>query len=603
MLKDTFRFLSLLAVLFLMAPMGLAADRIAGWSPERASQPQCLGPVGVWELHDSQPDFDGSTVNVALVELSQPSEEDPTAYAFLPDFEHWALMGADWRGLYCYQNPHRPVQKSEHASRIAGILFGYDTLASYKELGLFEYRGIVPEAVVDVFETNWFIYKRVLAGKRESFDNDVISMSWGTDADDEITLWWQRGIDAMAEGEELVAVTADGNGPKEFASICKPSWGYNVISVAAARSLGEFPRSLQYVGPPTVKYSSCGPTDDGRCKPDLIAPGLCLGPGGHSNDAYICGRDATGYSSFAAPQVAGIAALLIDAARQLKIDQADDPRVIKALLLNGAVKLVGWHKGTSDPEDDYAVPLDYRQGAGLVNAWNSYRHLTGGRYNSVPINHDPNSSDYADIGWDLDQVSLDPNDPNSVKIYYLPEPLEADEYFTGTLCWFRHYRQEGIFSALPLNVLTMELWSIDNQGQFLERLDYSYSESDNLQHIYYHSPRRQKIAFMVSVTDDPVENTLSDNTNNLRETYGLAYSCEKKSWQGDQFSGDLNVDGIVDVQDLLQLIKAWWSFKNDSGSTEMLDLPEDINCDGLIDRCDFDEMAEQWQKRSAWRYL
>ena len=597
MLKNTFRFLSLPAVLALMVPMGLTA----GWSPDRVSQPQCLGPIGVWELHDSQPDFNGGTVNVALVELSQSSDEDPTAYAFLPDFEHWALMNADWRGLYCYQNPHRPVQKSEHASRIAGILFGYDALASYKELGIFEYRGIVPEAVVDVFETNWFIYKRVLAGKRESIDSDVVSMSWGTDADDEITLWWQRGIDAMAEREELVAVAAGGNGPNEFASICKPSWGYNVISVAAARSLGKFPRSLQYVGPPTAKYSSCGPTDDGRCKPDLIAPGLCLGPGGHSNDAYICGRGAAGYSSFAAPQVAGIAALLIDAARQLNIDQADDPRVIKALLLNGAVKLVGWHKGTSDHEDDYAVPLDYHQGAGLVNAWHSYRHLIGGRYNSVPISHDPNSSDYADIGWDFDQVSLDPNDPNSVKIYYLPEPLEADEYFTGTLCWFRHYRQEGIFSALPLNVLTLELWSIDNQGQFLERLDYSYSESDNVQHIYYHSPSRQKIAFIVSVTDDPLIDTLPDNADKLRETYGLAYSCEKKGWQGDQFSGDLNVDGIVDVQDLLQLIKAWWSFKNDSGSPEMLDLPEDINYDGLIDRCDFDEMAEQWQNRSDWR--
>jgi len=49
------------------------------------------------------------------------------------------------------------------------------------------------------------------------------------------------------------------------------------------------------------------------------------------------------------------------------------------------------------------------------------------------------------------------------------------------------------------------------------------------------------------------------------------------------------------------LVKAWWSFKNDNGLSAKLDLPEDINRDGLIDKYDFDEMAEQWQNRSDWR--
>lgn len=612
MFKSRFFFIVCLFVLGL----GLSANLGA----QTNQQPECLDSIGVEELVSYQPELTGKTVNMAMVELSQPNQSDPDGYAFLPNFAHQALINVDWRGLYCYQNPHRPVVCSDHATRIAGILFGYDLWAEYEGLGIFEFRGIIPQAKLDLFETNWFIYKHVLAGDRDPLDNDVVSISWGTDADDAITMWWQRGIDAMVEREGLVVTAASGNGSDEFNSICKPSWGYNVICVGAARSLGTFPDSLSYLGAPVQEYSNFGPTEDGRCKPDIIAGGFCLAPSSLSLDAYSYGSSSVGYSSFAAPQVAGVAALLIDAARQNDIKQAEDDRLVKALLLNGANKLQGWHKGKCTPEDDHHVPLDYRQGAGLVNAWNSYEQLAGGRLVSSVLPLDPNHGPFSaeqdgfdqdeavpNLGWDVREVSLNPTDPNSLILYYLPELLEEGDWFTATLCWHQHYQQLGIFAPLSLSNLILELWSVNDAGEFLERLDYSDSLYDNLQHIHYQSAARQRVALLVIGGESQVSELLADSNDLNRnfpvlpkEKYGLAVRSQQENWPGDQLSADLDADGIVGVQDLLQLLGAWWERRESEGLLEAFFRVEDINGDGRIDGLDFNEMAQQWQQRSVW---
>ena len=394
------------------------------------------------------------------------------------------------------------------------------------------------------------------------------------------------------EREGIVAVGASGNGAEAINAIMKPSWGSNVISVGAARSLGDFPDSLFYVGPPALSYSSSGPTEDGRCKPDLIAPGISLGPDGHSDEGYIRRPHGVGYSSFAAPQAAGAAALLIDAARRYELPEAEDPRVIKALLLNGAVKLTGWHKGGCDPEDDATTPLDYRQGAGLLNVWGSFRHLLAGRYGERPLVYDPNYLP-GNYGWDRHRVSLDPNDPNCTRVYYLPEPLKEGENFTATLCWYRHYRQEGIFVPLGLTTLTLELWSVDAQGQLRERLEGSYSFRDNVQHIHYASSTKQQVVLLVG--------SAGEEASTGSEVYGLAYGCGQPGWSGDQYAGDLNADGLVGVEDLMRLLKAWWGDQRGGGPDGDDPSAADLDANGVVDKGDFDILRQQWQKRSPWR--
>jgi len=560
----------------------VAAEEIAS-----AVQPQCLEIVGVRGLVEAHPDLTGDSVSLAMVELAQLPEEGSLSYAFMPNIEHSALKGARLRGLYCYQNPHQPLGYSEHASVIAGIIWGYDGGAWYDGVGEFEYRGIAPGVTVDIYDAKWFIYKQVLETEREPWGSDVVSISWGSDADDLITQWWQRGIDALVEQGAAVVIAGCGNGSDEFRSISKPSSGYNIISVGAATSLGSYPGCLSFVGPPRLGYSNFGPTDDGRCKPDIIAPGLCLAPGSGGDDEYNYSGNSIGYSSFAVPQVVGVAALLIDAARKNGLVDGDDPRVVRALLLNGANKLIGWHKGLCGGDDDSDVPLDYQQGAGLLDAGDSYRQLVGGRY-------DENKSAGND-GWDMGRVSLNPDDPNSEKIYYLPEPLAADSYLAVTLCWYRHYAAERFYRPEKLGVLSLELWLVDESGQFVKRLDHSTSDKDNLQHIYYHAQCQCRAAIVVA------GGGAEQNQSSGYEVYGLAYGVKNQDWQGDQMSADLDADGEVGTSDLLRFLGAWWYYKNIGSSILEQYLPEDINNDGLVNGIDFKAMSDQWQSHSAWK--
>ena len=548
-------------------------------------EPACLEAIGVRRLLHQHPELTGAAATVGLVELCQPARHDSPGYSFMPNLQHDCFDGIDREGSYHYDNPHRPVRYSQHATVIAALLFGYDEQASCDGLGHFFYRGIVPAAAMEVYEANWFLYRRVMA-VGPTIPSDVLTVSWGTDAQDELTMYWQRGIDALAARDRCVIVAGCGNGGTDN-TIAKPSWGYNVISVGTARGLGQFPHSFQYVGRPIFEHSSFGPTEDGRSKPDVIALGLAVEPTVDSPHSYQFNRQGVGYSSFAAPQVAGIAALLIDAARFNQIDQGDDPLVIKALILNGANKLVGWHKGTTDPDDDHESPLDYRQGAGLVDAAASYRQLTAGQYN--PASPSP-------TGWDAAAVALTPNDPNSQRIYHLGNANPGTQV-KATLTWNRHYQQNGLFAALPLNSISLELWTVAANGELLHRLDHSDSTRDTVQHLYFENHTQGPLAIVVRSLENRPPHT-------PYEDYGLAYTVAQKNWTGDQFAADLNLDGIVDAQDIVIWVAAWtdWQQRNTTGETDHNDLsvPEDLNCDGRIDQTDFNILTQQRNRKAPW---
>ena len=107
--------------------------------------------------------------------------------------------------------------------------------------------------------------------------------------------------------------------------------------------------------------SSVGPTvDNGRAKPDITAPASA--------------------TSFSTPLVTGAAAVLMQAGLRGdgggNTNAAADIRTVKALLLNGAVKPADW---TNNPPS----PLDPRYGAGMLNVFNSYEQLAGGKHGYI----------------------------------------------------------------------------------------------------------------------------------------------------------------------------------------------------------------------------
>lgn len=126
---------------------------------------------------------------------------------------------------------------------------------------------------------------------------------------------------AVASG--IVTVVAAGNDGPGRASIGSPSAAQSVITVGAGADPGE-------LGFYVAGFSSRGPTADGRIKPDLWAPGVRIRapqPGG--------GYSAFSGTSFAAPFVAGVAALMIDAKPSL------NPGAVKAILMGTAARWAG----------------------------------------------------------------------------------------------------------------------------------------------------------------------------------------------------------------------------------------------------------------------
>ncbi|MCP4711025.1 MAG: S8 family serine peptidase [Planctomycetes bacterium] len=558
-------------------------------------QPMSFGPIGIWELLEVEPQLTGGLVRIGLVESQEVTATNQLVFKFVPDFSHNAFKQKKPTQLFYNQNSRRPVQLSAHASIIAGILIGDDPNGFHDGLGSFQYKGVVPQAELNVFNAEWFIWNRVLRNQSVSLEHDVLSISWGTDCDKSTTLWWQRGIDALIERERCVVVAGCGNGQSESHEIYKPAWGYNVLSVGTAVGLGEYPYNLYYVGPPNPQQSSHGPTDDGRAKPEVLALGLCLGPVIDSKESY--NKDNISYTSFAVPQVAGVAGLLIDAARKNNIPSGDDPRLIKALILNGANKLIGWHKGTFTADDDHVVPLDYRQGAGLVSAFNSHRQLMAGPY---PKNQAESDNALPDnIGWDVAELLYTHNDRYNNKVYHMAKPLQPGNCFKATLNWYRSYQSDVAFSPLPLKKLVLELWSTDQQGNLITRLDYSASDKDNIQHVYFQNSTEQTIALVVRTELNETSVAVD------RVGFALAYSDADENWSGDQIASDFNADGIVDEADLARLVNTWnFHDKNPDlvhQTANLIYVPEDINCNGRIDDGDLEIFLQQYGQISPWR--
>jgi hypothetical protein len=558
---------------------GVLAGAGVAQGQENSWQPQALDWTGVYALRQIDPNLNGAAVRVGVIcRSSTYNAAGEPQNDYQPNVRHTCLQNARLR---FYDNEVMVPAVSAHSTAVCSILFGEDPKGTALDLEPFSYQGVLPAAEGHVYEFVYFLAQYLCEPTRPPVDVAVASFGWVLDD------WWTRGLDALVDREGLVLVASGGNGTNASDPPFYPGAGPNAIGVGVVSSVNvpDPATKLAHFALAYPEESSAGPTQDGRCKPDVIAPGNCLVPPTGSDRDYVM---AGNWSSFSAPVVGGVVGLLVQAARQdASLDAALSAQggncVLKSILMNSATKLPYWHKGRLGPEDDHEVPLDYLQGAGMVNAVAAWQLLKAGqaRPGAVPA-----------AGWDLNQLELGRNLP---QVYRLTVEAPDRQVITATLVWNRHY-SDYPFKRVPDSDsdLRLEVWAVDPANSANDLLlDYSDSKVDNVEHISIPT-RADRTIYEIVVSNGSLEGPARTAGD---ERYGLAWTAAEQPAGESIFWHDLNADGIVDDKDFAILINNW---------VARLKTPQayvfgDINMDGVIDDKDMDLMATHRNDRAEWR--
>jgi hypothetical protein len=481
------RFLDILAVFLLFCTSPVFAG----------VEPAALDVAGIYKLGDIDPNLTGKGVSIGLVCRSDTYSGSNPRNDYRPDISHDCF-----KDLKIKFHDDQPEQAgiSPHSTAIASILAGLDANAVSPEFGSFSYEGACPDAQIDVYEFRHFIAEYVFDGSWPQVD--LLTMSLGWAAED----WWTRGIDNMAENFGILVIAAIGNGKSAHDLPLYPAAGANILAVGVADSAG----TLTNFSVPDPNHSTQGPTVDGRCKPDIVAPGNCLIALAGTKDGFAAGGD---YSSFAAPVVAGVASMLIQKAGtqpdlQLAVSPFIGNCILKSILMTGAKKLPGWHKGFDSSDDDYEYPLDFKQGSGMVDAEAAYNVLTAGMQMGENIKTS---------GWTIDMI-----EPNYItdKVYNFKNEKTEKTHISVTLVWNRSYQNEYPFEPLRQDWadLQLELRKIDSTGN-QELVDYSDSPIDNVELIYTNIEPNTEYKLVVS-------QSLNSELPRISTPYALSWQVE-----------------------------------------------------------------------------
>lgn len=293
--------------------------------------------------------FDGTGVQVAIldtgVDLTHPT------FASAPKSSQVFL--ASGSNDPCFMDVVDTDDRAGHGTHVGGIALGRASGECTACKGVAKGGTLVSRKVgyKDSCSSggNHFLWADTIAAFDSVAAVSVINFSVGGVTSLDQT-YFSTEWDRVVQSGKFVTLCAGNSGPQP--GIWDPAVAYNAVAVANVDDRGSANRSDDII----YSTSSRGPTPAGRKKPDLAAPGTVILSARFDWETTSDYWNFTG-TSMAAPQVAGAAALLMNAG-------ITDAKAVKAVLINTAESrgTTGW---------------DPAWGWGYLDLNTAYQNLTG----------------------------------------------------------------------------------------------------------------------------------------------------------------------------------------------------------------------------------
>jgi hypothetical protein len=298
--------------------------------------------------------FDGSGVKVAVADSGLNNGDALTMH---PD-----LLGRT-PAFFFYGTPGQLTDAADehsHGTHVAGIIAGNGATGEVDENGNLYGLGVAPGASI--------IAQRIFDGDGNyaappSFEKltrdakragaDIGSNSWGDDTQGRYDLSAMefdelvRDADALALGDQqyILEFSAGNAGPGPQ-TIGSPAVAKNVIATGASQN-DRIDFVIYADGTEAMAdFSSRGPCEDGRIKPDVVAPGTWIASlqSESATDQYAWAPISPNYqyqggTSQAGPHVSGAAAVFVQYYRVTHTNATPSPALVKAALINSAVDM------------------------------------------------------------------------------------------------------------------------------------------------------------------------------------------------------------------------------------------------------------------------
>jgi len=312
------------------------------------------GPGHYAYVHQPPFNFTGAGVTVAVADsglhLGDAAEMHPDLYGRTPAF-------------FAYGGLPDASDEHAHGTHVAGIVAGNGALGTVDEQGYLYGLGVAPGASIvtqRIFdgEGNY-----TFVGSTNTFDRltrDAVQAgavvgnnSWGDDTQGRYDVSAHefdalvRDADWVTPGDQpyILEFSAGNAGPGPQ-TIGSPAVAKNVIASGASQN-----DRLEFItyedgSEAMADFSSRGPCEDGRIKPDVVAPGTWIAslrsPVGTSIPWLDIDFDYIylGGTSMSGPQVSGAAAVFVQYYKEVHgLDTPPSPALVKAALIHSAVDM------------------------------------------------------------------------------------------------------------------------------------------------------------------------------------------------------------------------------------------------------------------------